>query len=105
MALKRIADCGADVLLSGHLHEVHVGHTAERYRIEGLSALIIQAGTATSSRTRESPNSFNLIRIDGRRIEVEAWTWTGADFVPGRSQAFLHSGLENGWSVADAPRA
>ena len=95
MALDGLAGCGADIFLSGHLHESHVGHTADRYRIAGLSALVVQAGTATSSRTRESPNSFNLLRLDGRHIEIAQHAWTGSAFLPGPVLAFDHDG--KGW--------
>jgi 3',5'-cyclic AMP phosphodiesterase CpdA len=80
MALERLARCGADVLLSGHLHEAYVGHAAERFDIEGLAALVIQAGTATSSRTRESTNSFNVLRLSPGRIEVERQAWRDSGF-------------------------
>ena len=95
MALEGLADCGADLFLSGHLHEGHVGHTADRYRIAGLSALVVQAGTATSSRTRESPNSFNLLRLEERHIEIVQYTWDGIRFQPGPVLAYDHD--ERGW--------
>ena len=31
MAIPRIAECGADVFLAGHLHVTHIGSTAKRY--------------------------------------------------------------------------
>jgi 3',5'-cyclic AMP phosphodiesterase CpdA len=106
MALEGLADCGADVFLSGHLHESHVGHTADHYRIAGLSALVVQAGTATSSRTRESPNSFNVLHLAGRHIEITQHAWTGSGFRPGPVQAFDHDG--KGWHSSErrnrAPR-
>lgn len=95
MALERLAHCGADLLLAGHLHEVHVGHTAHRYPMAGVSALVVQAGTATSSRTRESPNSFNVLRVEPRRIEIESRVFDGADFQAMGLQAFRHDG--GGW--------
>ncbi len=98
MALEKLANCGADVLLSGHLHESHVGHTAERYCIGGLSALVVQAGTAISERTRDSTNAFNVLRVEPRRIEVEIHGWTGSAFVKNASHRFVH-GAE-GWSPA-----
>ena len=98
MALEQLAKCGADLLLSGHLHEARVGHTAERYRIAGLSALVVQAGTATSSRTRESANSFNLLRLDASHIEIDTYAWSGSDFARAATQAFDHDG--RGWHEA-----
>ena len=71
-ALEKLAGCGADVLISGHLHDAHVGHTANRYKIAGVSALVVQAGTATSSRTRDSTNSFNVVRLAPRHEDFPA---------------------------------
>ena len=45
MAMAEFARAGADLLLAGHLHVSHVGHTAARYHVDGHSALVIQAGT------------------------------------------------------------
>ena len=95
MAMQQLASCGADLLLAGHLHEAHVGHTANRYSIPGLSALIVQAGTATSTRTRETTNSFNLLHLDGRDIAVQSFQWNGSDFALASTQAFRHG--DHGW--------
>ena len=75
MAMLRLADCGADLFLSGHLHLGYTGDTSIRYEIQGLSALIVQAGTATSTRGRGEANSFNVIRIEPPEIEVERMSW------------------------------
>ena len=53
-ALKALADAGADVFLTGHLHLGYTGQTAARYRISGRTAVIVEAGTATSTRRRGS---------------------------------------------------
>jgi 3',5'-cyclic AMP phosphodiesterase CpdA len=73
-ALESLAGC-IDLLLAGHMHISHVGHTAARYKIQGQSAIFVQAGTATSTRNRGEPNAFNLIRIDRPNIDVERMTW------------------------------
>ena len=103
MALERLAGCGADLLLAGHLHEAHVGHTAERYRIAGVSALIVQAGTAVSDRTRHSANSFNVLRVSPGHIEVEARVLEGEEFRAGGVQAFDHD--TGGWHGAKVSHA
>jgi 3',5'-cyclic AMP phosphodiesterase CpdA len=102
MAMEKLANCGADLLLSGHLHESHVGHTATRYPIAGVSALVVQAGTATSSRTRESPNSFNVLRVESNHVVVESRAWDGAAFTPRQVLEFVHD-LE-GWHSSEGSR-
>jgi 3',5'-cyclic AMP phosphodiesterase CpdA len=79
MAMATLADCGADVFLAGHLHFSHTGHTAKRYQIAGHSALVIQAGTATSTRGRGEANSFNVVSVDGLNISVERYLWQPAN--------------------------
>jgi 3',5'-cyclic AMP phosphodiesterase CpdA len=78
MAMEEFVACGADVIVSGHLHVFHTTHTAIRYRLPGRSALLVQAGTATSTREREEPNSFNVLRIDRPRISVERHVFESA---------------------------
>jgi len=72
LAMPMIAECGADVFLAGHLHISHIVTTAKRYSLEnGRSALVIQAGTATSTRARGEAHSFNVIQFDHPRLVVE----------------------------------
>jgi 3',5'-cyclic AMP phosphodiesterase CpdA len=96
MALEQLAGCGADVLLSGHLHATHVGHTADRYCIAGLSALVVQAGTATSTRARGETNSFNVLRVSPRHIKVERHGWEAPEFKCVSVESFDHTG--SGWT-------
>jgi 3',5'-cyclic AMP phosphodiesterase CpdA len=97
MAIEALARCDADVVLAGHLHISHTGHTAKRFNTRGHSALVVQAGTATSTRGRGEPNSFNLIRIQHPHINVERLSWRrdiGA-FKPASSETFRHT--SDGW--------
>jgi 3',5'-cyclic AMP phosphodiesterase CpdA len=89
MAMEALASCGADVLLAGHLHISHTGHTAKRYKIAGHSALVVSAGTATSTRGRGEANSFNVIRTDHPHITVERLVWQPAQ------TAFTSTSVEN----------
>lgn len=75
LAMDVFADCGVDLLLAGHLHTSHTGNTGARYPHGDYAALVIQAGTATSTRGRGESNSFNVIRIDGACIEVQRHAW------------------------------
>lgn len=75
LAMKTLADCGADLLLAGHLHTSHAGNTDARYGMVGYSALVVQAGTATSTRGRGETNSFNVIRASTDCIAIERHGW------------------------------
>lgn len=70
-ALPALAACGVDLLLAGHYHVGGSGDTSRSYDIENFAAIAVQAGTTTSSRRRDEPNSFNLIYIDRTAIEIE----------------------------------
>jgi 3',5'-cyclic AMP phosphodiesterase CpdA len=75
MAMAAFAKCGVDLLLAGHLHMSHSNSTAERYPISEYAALVIQAGTATSTRGRGEVNSFNVVRVEPARVEVDRYGW------------------------------
>ncbi len=95
-AMKVLAECGVDILLAGHLHRIFATSTAERYKIEGYGALIIQAGTATGWRASREVNSFNIIECHGNSIAVTRMSWNGNAFERSATDSFAHS--ENGWS-------
>jgi 3',5'-cyclic AMP phosphodiesterase CpdA len=75
MAMAAFARCHVDLILSGHLHGSRTGESAPRYKILGHSALVIHAGTATSTRTRGELNSFNLIQVDRSSVSIQCLTW------------------------------
>jgi 3',5'-cyclic AMP phosphodiesterase CpdA len=96
-AMQAFADCGADILLSGHMHLSHAGNTALRYALGGYSALTLQAGTATSTRGRGESNSFNAIHIDGDTVALERYSWLedSRQFAVGARSRFEHH--DGGW--------
>ena len=105
MAMSHLAKVGADLFLAGHLHLSHVGCTAERYKIEGHAALVVQAGTI-STRGRGERNSFNVLRLQRPEITVERHTWNGEQqrFESSWQGTFRHG--HDGWSpVAPASPA
>jgi 3',5'-cyclic AMP phosphodiesterase CpdA len=74
-ALRHWEDCGVDLILAGHEHRAFAGG-AERLRIGNHDAVIVQAGTATSTRVRGGEaNSFNIIRTGSKEIKIERMTW------------------------------
>jgi 3',5'-cyclic AMP phosphodiesterase CpdA len=98
MAMEAMASCGADVFLAGHLHVSHTTHSARRYQIKGHSALVVQAGTATSTRGRGEENSFNVVRVDRPLIAVERFEWQPqqGEFGLMTTERFRHT--PDGWA-------
>ena len=97
-ALAALADCGADVVLSGHLHSWRVAPFAA---FGGL--LLVQAGTGLSTRLRDEPNDFNLLTAGPERIVVERYAAGDAatGFAPvGRS---LFRKLRGNWIEIHGP--
>jgi len=97
LAMETLANCGADLFLAGHLHVSHTSHTAKRYKIHGHSALVVQAGTATSTRGRGEANSFNVIRIAHPQITVDRLEWQpeSAGFFAASTESFRQTA--GGW--------
>jgi 3',5'-cyclic AMP phosphodiesterase CpdA len=92
-AMAVFAQCGVDLLLSGHFHVSQSGETW-RDAIAGYSALAVQAGTATSTRGRGEENSFNVVRVARSEVVVERWTFRrdAGEFRPDRSERFVREG-------------
>jgi 3',5'-cyclic AMP phosphodiesterase CpdA len=76
LAIADFLQAGVDMILSGHLHLSHVGLTAQLYPLQGhAAALLIQAGTATSTRLRGAVNAFNIVRIARPEADVACMVW------------------------------
>ena len=97
-AMKLLAGCGADLFLAGHLHVTYCGDTTRRYHANGRSALLVQAGTATSTRGRGECNSFNVLRISQARIEVRHFAWHPGEVQFHPSSATVYYRSERGWA-------
>ena len=98
-AVEQLACEGVDVFLTGHLHVTFAGPTAKRYKVGGRSAIVVEAGTATSTRVRGEPNAFNVLRIEPESIVVEHLVWSAAAraFTIGETQRFQRT--PEGWTT------
>lgn len=92
-----LTELNVDLLLAGHHHVSHAANTTTNYPSLKQAALVIQAGTATSTRERGESNSFNLLRIESRRIVVERYDWmlAEAQFQIASTSEFLREA--DGW--------
>ena len=97
MAITAFTKCRVDMILSGHFHVGHAASWARRYHTLDHAAILVQAGTATSSRCRDEANAWNLIRIERPEVVIERQTWAPARerFVSSLRETFQLG--EGGW--------
>ncbi len=88
-ALEAIGEAGVHLLLAGHYHRAYSRSAREMVETAGPE-LVIQAGTATSTRVRgDERQSFNWIDIPAPdRVELTVYGWRDTDFSPGTSATF-----------------
>ena len=93
-AMQVFAACGVDLLLAGHFHTSEAGDTSNHHRLPGYAALVVQAGTATSTRGRGESNAFNALRISSNAIAIERHVWRPAEgaFTLARTEHFGFDG-------------
>ena len=98
LAMAGFAESRVDLILSGHLHGNHAADSSARYGGNNRPVLLVQAGTATSTRLRGEENSFNLLHVDADGIRVDCMVWNEA----GGSFALMQTGkfVRNGQSLS-----
>ena len=104
-ALQAIADAGVHILLAGHFHRSFTESARKMVKNAG-PALVIQAGTATSTRLRDDEKqSFNLLRVERNdRVDVQVVAWDGAAFTSGNTAGYAFDG-DNWQPVVGEPVA
>jgi 3',5'-cyclic AMP phosphodiesterase CpdA len=101
LALDAIADAGFDLMLAGHNHRAST-HSARDLVTRAGAALVVQAGTATSTRTRDEAQSFNRIAIEPDAITVVIEGWDGSAYVDATAQSYVRT--DGRWHLAGAER-
>lgn len=97
MALDAIEAAGVDVLLAGHNHHASA-NSARDLATRAGGALVVQAGTATSTRVRDQDQSFNLLDLDAERVVLTVYSWAGEGYRPADAQAFAKQ--DGVWALA-----
>jgi 3',5'-cyclic AMP phosphodiesterase CpdA len=91
-ALTAAAEAGVDVLLAGHFHRAYSVSAREMVDTAG-PALVIQAGTATSTRLRGGEQqSFNWLELTKDQVELQVYRWEDSRFLGGRPTLFAAKG-------------
>jgi 3',5'-cyclic AMP phosphodiesterase CpdA len=79
MALDAVEESGVDMLLAGHNHHASSQDASDLVTRAG-GVLVVQAGTATSTRVREQEQSFNSIDVADGTVTITVHGWTGDRF-------------------------
>lgn len=99
LALDAVEEAGVDMLLAGHAHHASI-HSASELVTRSGGALVIQAGTATSTRVREQGQSFNTIDIDHACVTVTVNNWNGESYRPADAQRYEYH--DGSWRILKA---
>lgn len=100
-ALAAFERAGVGLVLAGHLHRGYSRFREPVITGEAVTdivtrnpeetatrrMLVVQAGSAVSTRLRDEENAYNWIIIEDGRATIEARLWTGSAFEPARTAA------------------
>jgi 3',5'-cyclic AMP phosphodiesterase CpdA len=79
LALDAVEESGVDMVLAGHNHHASSQDASDLVTRAG-GVLVVQAGTATSTRVREQEQSFNTIDIVDSSATITVHAWNGDEF-------------------------
>jgi len=93
---------GVHIALAGHFHRTYARSASDMAEKIGR-ALVIQAGTATSTRLRNAePQSFNWLHIKRRdHLALQVIAWNGTGFGDGAESVFAFDGAA--WRAKAVP--
>jgi 3',5'-cyclic AMP phosphodiesterase CpdA len=99
LALDAIQEAGVDMLLAGHNHHAST-HSASDLVTRAGGALVVQAGTATSTRVREQEQSFNTIDVADASVTITVNAWRNGGYEVLDAQRYAWE--EGRWRLAPA---
>ena len=99
LALETIEQAGVDLLLAGHNHHASIHHASDLVTRAG-GVLVVQAGTATSTRLREQSQNFNVIDLNDGNVTLTVESWSDDEFRPMDAQRYEYH--EGRWRVLKA---
>ena len=96
-AIDRLAGCGADIVLSGHLHSWNaapfVSGTNQRRMLQ------LHVGTGLSTRLRDEPNDFAILTLDGDEAVIQRMTAEGETPQFRRATTHIFRRSPAGWAA------
>lgn len=102
LALDAVEESGVDMVLAGHNHHASSQDASELVTQAG-GVLVVQAGTATSTRVREQEQSFNTIDLVDGSVTVAVHAWQGQEFE--RSDAQRYQWQDGRWVLRKTAEA
>ena len=90
------------MVLAGHHHHASSQDASDLVTRAG-GVLVVQAGTATSTRVREQEQSFNVIDIADGSVTITVNAWMGLDFAA--NDARRYEWREGRWILRKAAEA
>ena len=98
IAMEMLLLSKVDLFMAGHVHSSTI-HISDFSREIGHNSLFIQAGTATSVRTRREENAFNVLHLDYPELRITTcfWDLDKGNFKPQVEQNYRHGA--KGWEI------
>ena len=100
LAIDAVEESGVDMLLAGHNHHAS-SQDASNLVTRAGGVLVVQAGTATSTRVREQEQSFNTIDIEDASVTITVNAWNGDDFAASDARSCQRQ--DGRWLLRAAP--
>jgi 3',5'-cyclic AMP phosphodiesterase CpdA len=88
-ALEILQECGVSIIVAGHLHQSHIEELHASIHSLKSPMLMLQAGTAVSSRVRREGNSYNVLTLDGGTCHISIRVFNGKAFKEQRNYTFV----------------